>query len=309
MYADVLKLFSDTEVLNKYPFTISFTGEKAIDTGGVCRDMLAAFWEEAYCQMFDGGTLLTPVLHVHTDTSALPKLGTILSHGYLLQGFLPIRIAFPSLVGIIFGPTTDVHDDILLQAFADSLSSVEASLIKESLMTPTSSFSSNKLEKLVTIFSRFGAREMPQPHNLRQQLIQLAKFHFKTKPMAAISLIHSGIPAEEHSFWKGKSVSDLLSLYNALTASPSKVLELLVEPEVTNPVQIRVYHYLEQYIGNMNADEVYMFLRFVTGSSVLTSSITVVFNNLSGLARRPIAHTCSCMLELSSSYTTYGEFT
>ena len=150
---------------------------------------------------------------------------------------------------------------------------------------------------------------MPQPHNLKQQLIQLAKFHFKTKPMVAISLIYSGIPAEEHSFWKGKSVSDLLSLYNALTASPSKVLELLVEPEVTNPAQIRVYHYLEQYIGNMNADEVHIFWRFVTGSSVLTSSITIVFNNLSGLARRPIAHTCSCMLELSSSYTTYGEFT
>ena len=29
-------------------FQVSFSGEKAIDTGGVTRDMLSAFWEEAF---------------------------------------------------------------------------------------------------------------------------------------------------------------------------------------------------------------------------------------------------------------------
>ena len=46
--------------------------------------------------------------------------------------------------------------------------------------------------------------------------------------------------------------------------------------------------------------EIPNFLRFVTGSSVcIGRSITVEFNNLEGLARCPIAHTCSCVLELS----------
>ena len=44
-------------------------------------------------------------------------------------------------------------------------------------------------------------------------------------------------------------------------------------------------------------------MRFVTGSSVCTAhEITVEFNWLTGLAQVPIGHTCSCTLELPTSY-------
>ena len=58
----------------------------------------------------------------------------------------------------------------------------------------------------------------------------------------------------------------------------------------------------------MRNAEVRNFLRFVTGSSTLVDEIKVTFNGLSGLSRRPIAHTCSCTLELPVSYATYLEF-
>ena len=41
---------------------------------------------------------------------------------------------------------------------------------------------------------------------------------------------------------------------------------------------------------------------------LLTKKITISFNNLTGLARRPISHTCDCNLKLPVSYTTYPEF-
>ena len=41
---------------------------------------------------------------------------------------------------------------------------------------------------------------------------------------------------------------------------------------------------------------------------MVSGGITVTFNNLSGIARRPIAHTCDCCLELPSAYTSYLEF-
>ena len=67
--------------------------------------------------------------------------------------------------------------------------------------------------------------------------------------------------------------------------------------------------FLRQLIGNMKNAEIHPFLRFVTGSSVLIDkSIKVTFNNLHGAARRPIIHTCSCMLELPMSYCTYLDF-
>ena len=36
--------------------------------------------------------------------------------------------------------------------------------------------------------------------------------------------------------------------------------------------------------------------------------ITVIFNGLSGLGRRPIAHTCDCSLELPLSYINFNDF-
>ena len=49
----------------------------------------------------------------------------------------------------------------------------------------------------------------------------------------------------------------------------------------------------------MNNAEACHFLTYTTGSSVLISQrISVTFNGLTGLARRPIGHTRGCILEL-----------
>jgi len=59
----------------------------------------------------------------------------------------------------------------------------------------------------------------------------------------------------------------------------------------------------------MKNDELRRFIRFTTGSSVIIAEhIKVCFNALSGLARRPIAHNCDCVLELPSTYQSFLEF-
>lgn len=76
-----------------------------------------------------------------------------------------------------------------------------------------------------------------------------------------------------------------------------------------NAAEERVYGYLTSFIGNMKLEELRLFLRFITGSSVcIDKKIEITFNNLSGAARRPIAHTCTCILEVPLSYATYPEF-
>ena len=98
-------------------------------------------------------------------------------------------------------------------------------------------------------------------------------------------------------------------LYMSLCASPQRVLSSLDEPEELDMCQAQVLQYLKQFIGNMGREELRRFLRFITGTSVLLNNrITVTFNSLSGLARRPIAHMCGSTIELPSSYTTYPEF-
>lgn len=41
-----------TDILEEYPFRVQYENELAVDTGGVCRDLFSAFWEEAYLKSF-----------------------------------------------------------------------------------------------------------------------------------------------------------------------------------------------------------------------------------------------------------------
>lgn len=309
IYEDVMALLSNDNVLAELPLRIKFAGEIAMDTGGVCRDMFSAFWEEAYKHFFDGSSLLTPVLHPHVDMSALPLVGAVLSHGYLICGFLPTRITFTSLACILLGPTTEVPSAIQVETFADSLCSFEACIVKEALASTSIAFSGELTTNLISILSRYGCRVCPTPQNIQSQLSCIAKYEFQVKPMAAFSAMSTGIPSREKPFWQSYSVKELYALYLALTATPAKVLAILEEPHEANSCQARVFIYLQQFVGNMNNHEVRRFLRFTTGSSVLSlSHISITFNNLSGLARRPIAHTCGCVLELPSMYASYLDF-
>lgn len=310
IYRETLDLYStDARIVHQMPLRVHFYSEKGVDAGGLCRDFFSAFWEEAYREVFEGCTLLVPALHAHIDMQSLPILGKIISHGYISCGHLPVRIAFPVIATLLLGPSIEVSSRLLLQSFRDYLSPVERSAIKEAVKVQESSFGISLTTRLIAILSRFGCRQVPQPHSLSTILVQVARHEFISRPFAAITLMNSGIPPEHRSFWQHRTVDQLHAMYVALNVSVQKVLDLIDEPVCTHPNEERVFGYLKEYIANLKLDEVQNFLRFVTGSSVCTNSkIMVSFNGLSGLARRPIVRTCGCQIELSTTYMTYHDF-
>ncbi len=105
-----------------------FVDEIAVD---VQRDMYSGFWENAYSSLFEGSTLVTPMVHPQTDMSVLPILGRILSHGYLVSDFLPVRIALPTLTAMLLGPIARM---VLLESFLDFISNVERTIFKRALL-------------------------------------------------------------------------------------------------------------------------------------------------------------------------------
>ena len=78
---------------------------------------------------------------------------------FLVSGYLPVRVAFPSLAAILVGPTTEIPDPILVKTFAESLCCYEAATIKEALQAEN--FSSDIHSKLIDILSRCGSRVCP----------------------------------------------------------------------------------------------------------------------------------------------------
>ena len=314
IFNSVITLYTSKlpHILAEYPFRVKFHGEKAFDIGGVSRDMFSAFFEDAYARLFDGGSLLAPAVLPHIDMSVWPIMGTVVSHAYLACGILPIRIAFPCLSAILLPPGGQLPQNVMVEAFVDCLNHHDASIFNDAfkeIKCGKQTFSVSVQLNLLSILGRHGCREMPNPVNLTKLIVQVATFQFVMQPAMAITQMKSGIPKTHATFWNSVTAGELYSLYNSLHASPSKVLELIEEPTFANANQQRVYGFLHDFVGDMKRDEIRLFLRFVTGSAVyLAKSIQITFNNLSGLGRRPVSHTCSCTLELPVSYKTRHEF-
>lgn len=315
LFTDVLEIYRGKFIDREYPLQIEYKNEIAMDLGGVSRDVFSAFWEHCYQKLFDGSGLLVPMTSAQLDTSddsILPLIGKILSHGYLACGFLPTRIAFPCIVGILCGPRSAcanaISESILLESFADFVSLSENTVLKDALHTK-STFSNDVQERLLNILARYGCRVMPTPANLKRSLLQISRFQFINNPTAAIAQMNRGVPSIHAQFWQSQSLEAFHSIYTTVAASNDKVLAIVAFPESMNPAEERVTGYLTDMLGNMPINDLRRFLRFCTGSSVIVvKELSVQFNRISGLERRPIAHTCDCMLELPVSYVNYSDF-
>ena len=308
IYEDAITAYTrKPNLANNFKIIVCFSGESAVDFGGVSRDFFSGFWEAAYKKMFDGAALLTPACHSEVNIDDFEVLGKILSHGYLSCGFLPTRLAFPVIAFILLGLSTNISQSILVNSFSEFLGPLDRKAISTAL--EAKEFTMGIKSNVITILSRFGCREVPTPHNLVRLLCSLARHHFKSQPFAALSAMHAGVPKKHKPFWQAIGVEELRELYDAMTANPEKILEILVEPDYSNINEQRVFGYLQQFVGEMKLDEAKRFLRFVTGSSVVTGEeITLSFNALSGAARCPLAHTCTNLLDLPYTYSTYLEF-
>ena len=120
LYDDVLRLYKEECIATEYPMHMKFKDEQGVDCGGVSRDMISAFWEEAYRKMFDGSTLLTPTVAPHTDVSAVfPSVGRFLSHGFLCTAHLSC------FAGMLLGVGMKIESSVLLDSFMDYTSEVD----------------------------------------------------------------------------------------------------------------------------------------------------------------------------------------
>lgn len=311
VYDDVIKLYKTDiiQILRDYPFRIKFKDERAVDTGGVCRDLFSGFWEAAFIKNFDGEALLVPSMHPGTPPSTFPVLGTILSHGFMVCGYLPVKISFPVLATLFCGIDVNIPDAIVMESFIDYISDYDRSIIRKAFTVEETLFPASIQSSLINVLSVYGCNEMPTPVNIRRLILEVARYVLINRPLGIVFTLHSGIPTMYHKFFSQFSLEKWFQLYKALTVTAESLLEAVREPEDMNKAQARVYRFFMTFISDSKADTLRWLLRFITGSAVLLGKpISVSFNSLAGIARRPIAHTCICGLEISTSYCSYPDF-
>ncbi|KAK3732004.1 hypothetical protein QZH41_016875 [Actinostola sp. cb2023] len=99
----------------------------------------------------------------------------------------------------------------------------------------------------------------------------------------------------------------LIQLYEMKKPSTKKVSKLF-SATPANDNQKECLDHLKRFVKSLDDNTLGVFLQFVTGSNYLTvDSIKVDFSKEEGAARRPIAHTCGCLLIIPETYQGYND--
>ena len=122
------------------------------------RNLFSGFWEEATMKVFDGCNLLILAISPEINMQIFPIMVRIISHGFLAYTYLPVTVAFPTLVSILVGQAAIVPDSILLETFSDYLTDMEAKTLREALES-TTLFSQKLNEDLISVLARFNCMQ------------------------------------------------------------------------------------------------------------------------------------------------------
>ena len=93
------------------------------------------------------------------DTSYLSTLGFVISHGFVVAGMLPTRIAFPCLARSLLGSDISFTDEILFDSFIDSISAYDLSVVKKAQLEVGQCPETR--DGVIALFSRFNSWQLP----------------------------------------------------------------------------------------------------------------------------------------------------
>ncbi|KAL5020069.1 hypothetical protein ScPMuIL_002961 [Solemya velum] len=308
---DLMAYYEEPDIVGK-SVTVEYTGERGYDLGGVTADMFTTFWNMAAPVYFRGHEALVPFLPPHRlgEEHNFVLLGRIYSHSTSVLGYVPVQLCRSTVMVLVYNDTK-VSEDVVLEDFLSYLDELDRELILVGL-NDFLSLSSEMLEKLRELFIRFEMGCVLTQDTFKSQVVNMARNELCIKPGSLCELMRRGIPdAHIESFWSQVTLDELDILYTFLKPSASKVLSKIRASRVGRLYheEARVFSYLKDFVKSLETDRLELFLQFVTGHRTLPiSPIVVEFVDLSGVQRRPIAHTCGGVLELPSTYDNYGEF-
>ena len=154
-----------------------------------------------------------------------------------------------------------------------------------------------------------NAIQWTEYRNIDEQLKTMARNELIDRPAPLISLIRKGIPeTHKNIFWSCLTLPLVDYIFEAQRPTPQKLLEVVkTDTDVLRPEEEKVLYLFHQFILSLDQHDLDAFLLFVTASTIMPNKLLLTFNKLEGLARRPIAHTCTNNLELSITYTSIQE--
>jgi hypothetical protein len=269
--------------------------EAAEDGGGVTRDALSDFWTNFYDQCTVGTKFKIPYLRHDFAECEWRSVANIIVFGWDSSRYFPIRLSQPFLQLCLFGKVSDN----IMEAFFDIIPNDEVTTFRNAL----SNWESVDYDDLIEVLELHECKIRPTSQNISKILNEIAHKEIIQTPMFIVDCFQPILKQIDIS------EENLIQLYADLIPKPKIVNRILKFPESMCAEEQAVANHLRRFIRELNDGMLGKFIRFCTGSDLIVcKEIKVSFVNTSGLARRPIAHTCSCLLELSKSYESFPQF-
>ena len=291
---EVLQLYKDDTLITKN-LSVNFLNEDATGNG-VLREMFSTFWNEFFSENGNGYSQFTFRLHPNFSLENYPLLGKIITHQFLLCGTIPIQLARACFQEIVTG-AVESDDKCLIESFLSMLPSNQEEVIAKAL--GGHSFQRNEI---IEVLSEYDVHVLPSSSNILQTILQVAKAEFLHKPYIALKKIQESMPY----FWNDVSTEHIQAMYQLSFPSRENILKVL-SSSPSDMFEEKVFRWFLMYVKQADDDILRNLIQFITASSVIIPGecISVRYEGMPLMARRPKSQTCFKILVLPKNYPTF----
>ena len=299
----MIDAFCDEEILNSIVIVKVIDDRGQMEKGegrGVFRDILTGFWQEFFVSATVGANEKIPAIRHDYQSEQWKAIARVFVYGFSQERYLPIQLS-PAFISVCLFGESCITKAFLLESFKAFLSVSEQEIVNEVVSGNMSPLDDDVMEFL----SSYQCFTTPSGNNIENIIWQLAHKEIIQKPRY-IANCWTPILSLLKRYMPFQSLENLVSLYNEKKPNAKKVVKLLDAHPNTDAERACLDH-LKRFIRSIEGN-IGTFLQFTTGSNVLVcDKISISFNKLEGLGRRPVAHTCTPTLEIPSTYQSYNE--
>ena len=303
---DMIDTFRDPLIM-KYELEVIAIDCRGIDELGkgigVLRDILSLFWKEVYKSLFIGENERIPFVRHDYQRDEWEAVARILVKGYLSCQYLPLLLS-PTFLAYLFWGESVITSPMLLKSLGNYISVDEKNLM-DKCIAGDMNYDGDEMPDLLEMLSNYDCRCQVNSGNIIKVFEEIAHKELIQKPQYIADCWKDIISSHLPTFPDLKSLNEK---YESLTPSTSKLLSC-IEANPVNDAERESLKFLKKFIKGLDSPQkLNKFVRFISGSELmLFHALQVHFTNLSGLGRRPVAHTCNTVLELSSTYQSFSE--
>ncbi|XP_066274374.1 uncharacterized protein [Branchiostoma lanceolatum] len=270
IHADVIRLYSDTDRRTwTHQIRVTFKGEPSVDVKGVSREMFTIFWESVKQKSTAGSDVQLPISTPEYNQRYWEAVGRALCHCYVLVGHYPVDV-IPEVITLHIldkRPTKPA----LQEAFLNTLTETERTLLKSLFDNYTPENFTSKKTELRDFLINCEIQTMPTFQDFPEIFHRVAEFKVFEEPKAAILGIVSGFGEASAEVFKQVTTEDIHALYSSLQPTANNIIgKLELTTQSRRGEGPRVFSMLTSFLYNSNEDVCRKFLRYVTGSNLLS---------------------------------------